>query len=73
LGRLVSQGIRTVWAVCRCDCGCGWRGVDPVTDWLVNEALLVAFECAESAAVEDAARQQRNAVRVAEALDRIRR
>lgn len=33
--------------VVKCECGCGWSGVDTVTQFLVEEALLARLEFAE--------------------------
>ena len=40
----VAQGLslplpRLTWV--RCECGCGWEGVDETTEWLVWEAVGV--------------------------------
>lgn len=49
------------WA--RCECGCGWEGEDPVTQYLLEEAGLLLLDAAEaraeSEAVEDAQRAER--------------
>jgi len=52
---------RLTWV--RCECGCGWEGEDEVTQWLVEEAVVVSGQrLADSdvaVAAEDSSRHDR--------------
>lgn len=32
----------------RCECGCGWEGEDEVTQWLLEEAVLMRLRVDET-------------------------
>jgi hypothetical protein len=48
-------------------------GPDPLTDWLVVEALVLAHECADLDAQEELAREERNKRAVDDALERVKK
>lgn len=54
----------------RCECGCGIEGEDPVTQYLVEEAVLTAYDLHEAAAHELAEEQAERAVARARSLTR---
>jgi hypothetical protein len=40
-----------LWARASCGCGCGWSGVDDVTQYLIERALVYACDVEDAAAL----------------------
>lgn len=43
---------RLTWV--RCECGCGWEGEDEVTQWLVEEAVLLSERARDAETAREA-------------------
>jgi hypothetical protein len=59
-----------------CECGCGYEGEDLVTQYLVEEACMVALDAHESRMIADQARDDATSAaetRVAQTLAELRK
>lgn len=59
------------WVIC--ECGCGYEGEDPVTQYLVEEACALAYELHESRVAADLAAERERVQAVAAAQDAVAR
>lgn len=57
----------------RCECGCGFEGIDPVAEYLLEEALLEMLEAAKLVALEGEAAEARKQQAIAQARELVDR
>ena len=59
------------WA--RCECGCGWEGEDPVTQFLIEEAAFLVLEERDARLARQPSEEDERYARLVEMANRVTR